>query len=64
MKHKSMSTIQITKQWQTEPSNNLVSSNPVKKGKNVSITYKKLQKKSHFSAEDLMGLLWVLFDDV
>lgn len=64
MKHKIMSTIQITKQWQPDPSNNLVSSNSVKEGKNVSTAFKKSLKNSHFSAEDLMGLSWVLFDDV
>lgn len=58
-----MSTIQVTKEWQPEPTKSLVESNPVKDGKNISTANKEILN-SHFCAEDLMGLSWVLFDDL
>jgi hypothetical protein len=58
-----MSTIQMTKEWQPEPTESLVERNPVKKGKNLSTVGIKVLN-SHFCAEDLMGLSWVLFDDL
>lgn len=58
-----MSTIQATKEWQPEPTNNLVESNPVKKGKNLSTVDKEGLQRSHLCAADLMGLSWVLVDD-
>jgi hypothetical protein len=58
-----MSTIQMTKEWQPEPTKNLVESNPVIEGKKLSAADMESIKNSHFSAEDLIGLSWVLFDD-
>lgn len=59
-----MSTIQVTKAWQPEPTKNLVESNPVKEGKKLSIVDNTVPARSTFCAEDLMGLSWVLFDDL
>jgi hypothetical protein len=58
-----MSIIQMTKEWQPEPTKSLVESNPVKEGKKLSAADMESIKNSHFSAEDLIGLSWVLFDD-
>lgn len=60
MKLKTMSTIQVTKEWQPEPTKNLVKRNPVEEGKKISM-YSETQN-SNLCAKDLMGLTWVLFD--
>ena len=59
-----MSTILVTKKWQPKPTKSLVESNPVKEGKKLSAVDNLPQKGSHLCAEDLMGLSWVLFDDL
>lgn len=56
-----MSTIQITKKWQSGSTKNLVNSDPLKEGKNLSM-YSGTQN-SNLCAKDLMGLTWVLYDD-
>lgn len=58
-----MSTIQVTKNWQPKPTKSLVESLPVKEGKKLSVD-NLTQKVSHLCAEDLMGLTWVLFEDL
>jgi hypothetical protein len=59
-----MSTIQVTKNWQPKPSESLVESLPVKEGKKLSTEDNLVQKGSYLCAEDLMGLSWVLFEDL
>ena len=59
-----MSTILVTKKWQPKPTKILVESDPVKEGKKLSAVDNLAQKGSHLGAEDLMGLSWVLFDDL
>ena len=59
-----MSTIQVAKKWQPKPTKSLVESNPVKEGKKLSAVDNLTQKGSHLRAEDLMGLSWVLFEDL
>jgi len=53
-----MSTIQITKNWQPEPTTNLVESNPVEEGKQLST-----KTNCQYTASDLMGLTWTLFEE-
>ncbi len=56
-----MSTIQVIRNWQPEPSTNLVESTPVKEGI-------KLSNQEHFqpflgiTVDDLRGLSWMLLD--
>jgi hypothetical protein len=59
-----MSTIQVTKNWQPKPSESLVESLPVKEGKKLSTEDNLAQKGTHLCVEDLMGLSWVLFEDL
>jgi len=59
-----MSTIQVAKEWQPKPTKSLVESNPVEEGKKLSAVDNLAQKGSHLCAEDLMGLSWVLFNDL
>jgi hypothetical protein len=59
-----MSTIQVTKNWQPKPSENLVEGLPVKEGKKLSTVDALAQKRTPLCAEDLMGLSWVLFEDL
>ncbi len=59
-----MSTIQSTIEWQPKPTTSLVESNPVKEGKKLSTLDQNSLKRSHLCAEDLVGLSWVLFDDL
>ena len=59
-----MSTIQVAKEWQPKPTKSLVESLPVKEGKKLSTVDKEAPKRSHLCAEDLMGLSWVLFNDL
>ena len=61
MKLKTMSTILVTKKWQPKPTKKLAKSDPVKEGKMLSMDHK--TQNSHVSAQDLMGLSWVLYDD-
>ena len=58
-----MSTIQITETWQSKPTNNLVESFPVKEGKKLSAVDDTVHR-SRFCAMDVMGLSWVLLDDL
>jgi len=51
-----MSTILMKRQ--SEPSETLVQSIPVKKGE----TYQTIQSQSQFKWEDLAGLSWILLD--
>ncbi|MEX0640172.1 MAG: hypothetical protein WD018_02990 [Nitrosopumilaceae archaeon] len=59
-----MSTIQVTRKWQPKPTKSLVESNPVKEGKKLLIEDKEVLKGSNLCAEDLMGLSWILFNDL
>lgn len=59
-----MSTIQVIKNWQPTPKKSLVKSDPVKEGKKLSAVDNPAQKETHLCAEDLMGLSWVLFEDL
>jgi hypothetical protein len=62
MNLKIMSTIQTTKPSKPEPASNLVDSNPVNKGNILSKHFE--TQNSHFCAKDMMGLSWVLYDDI
>lgn len=59
-----MSTIQVTQEWQPQPSKSLVEGNPVKEGKKLSLVEDATLNRSHFCAADMMGLSWVLSDDI
>jgi len=59
-----MSTIQVTKKWQPKPTKSLVESNPVKEGKKLSMVENAALEGTHLCAEDLMGLSWVLFENL
>ncbi len=57
-----MSTIQMTKPWKPKSDNNLVDSIQIKKEKKLSVDYK--TQNSNFCAKDMMGLSWILLDDM
>ena len=59
-----MSTIQVAKEWQPKPTKSLVESLPVKEGKKLLTVENAALKRSHLCAEDLMGLSWVLFENL
>ncbi len=57
-----MSTIQIKKEWQPESTTNQVEM--LSKEKQVNFfTIKRQQPKKLLTAEDLIGLSWILFED-
>lgn len=56
-----MSTIQMTKRLEPKP-DSLVESNKAKKDNKLSI--QDMTQNSHFCANDLIGLSWVLFDEL
>ncbi|HXV67053.1 MAG TPA: hypothetical protein VD731_07510 [Nitrosopumilaceae archaeon] len=60
----SMSTIQVTKEWQPQPTKSLVESNPVEEGKKLSNLGNDALSRTTLCAKDMMGLSWVLSDDL
>lgn len=57
-----MSTIQITKQWKPESDTQLFNGDNVKKS-SKQYSHSPVQN-SNWCAKDMMGLSWVLFDEL
>ena len=55
-----MSTIQVSKNWEPSIETNKVKTNPIHREKLLIDQI----KRNRFSAEEMMGLSWVLFDEL